>query len=141
MESTKTSAALIAVFALLCSPYAAAMKIKPGKWEFRSTTSMASPGGPREHVKTQCITDPTMTPDTLMQDMEQGCRLLESNSDGDSMSWKVNCANAGGEMTGVGNVTSSGDKLKGGMKMSMSFNGQDMHMDMTWDGTHLGACD
>jgi hypothetical protein len=88
----------------------------------------------------QCFTDPTITPETMMKDMQQDCRLLESDSDGTSMSWKVSCSGGGGEMTGVGNVTSAGDKIKGGMKMVMSFNGQEMNMDVSWAGIYIGPC-
>ena len=56
------------------------------------------------------------------------------------MKWKVSCASEGGEMLGEGNVTSKGDTLSGGMKMSMSFNGQSMDMQVDWLGKHIGSC-
>ena len=140
MQSLKISLAIITTVMLLNPAHAADMKIKPGQWEFRSTTSLPTPGGPREHVNTQCFADAKITPETLMKDMQQGCRLLESDSDGSSMSWKVSCSNSGGEMSGAGNVTVSGNTLTGAMKMAMSFNGQTMNMDMSWDGKYLGPC-
>ena len=134
--------ALIAfgVLFLAGSVDAAGMKIKTGEWEFQSQTSMPGQSGPREHVNKQCLKEETITPQTLMKDMKQDCQLLDANSSGNSMSWKVSCANNGGEMTGEGNVTGSGETLKGGMKMTMIFNGQTMNMAVSWDGKYIGPC-
>ncbi|MFT4560489.1 MAG: hypothetical protein ACI9BW_000223 [Gammaproteobacteria bacterium] len=126
---------------LLVGPTGAlAMKIKPGKWEFRSTNSMHGAGAAQEQVDQQCISDPVMRPDTLMKDMNNGCQLLDTEDATDSMSWKVTCSNAGGEMSGSGNVRREGDGLVGGMQMTMSFNGQKMDMRVGWTGKYLGPC-
>ena len=120
---------------------AAEMKVKPGKWEFVSTTNMAMMGAPRSHTNTQCLNESGVSPKTLMKDMAQGCQLLDSNTSKSSMSWKVQCQQEGGEMTGEGQVSSTGDTLQGGMNMKMSFNGQAMDMSVEWTGKHVGACD
>ena len=116
------------------------MKVKPGKWEFVSTTTMAMMGAPRSHTNTQCLSEAGVSPKTLMKDMAQGCELLDSNTSKNSMNWKVRCQQEGGEMTGEGQVSSSGDTLQGGMNMKMSFNGQAMDMSVEWSGKHVGAC-
>lgn len=140
MQSLKISLGVITTSMLFNLAHAADMMIKPGEWEFRSKTSLPTPGGPQERVNRRCFADATISPETMMKDMQQGCRFLESDSDGSSMSWKVSCSNSGGEMSGVGNVTVSGDTLTGGMKMAMSFNGQQMNMELSWDGKYLGPC-
>jgi hypothetical protein len=76
----------------------------------------------------------------MVKDMQQSYRLLESDSDGSSTNWKVSCSNNDGVIGGVGNITVSGNTLTAGMKMAMSFNGQEMNMDMGWDGEYLGPC-
>ena len=120
---------------------AAEMKVKPGKWEFVSTTNMAMMGAPRSHTNTQCLSESGVSPKTLMKDMAQGCQLLDSNTSKSAMSWTVKCQQEGGEMTGEGQVSSTGDTLQGGMNMKMSFNGQAMDMSVEWTGKHVGACD
>lgn len=117
------------------------MNIKPGKWEFRSQSSLPGAGGTQKHTNTQCITEEQLKPETMMQDMQQGCELLESKVDGDTMTWKVHCNNPGGEMTGVGHVSGSNETISGGMEMTMSFSGQQMNMNMSWDGSYVGACE
>lgn len=117
------------------------MKVKPGKWEFVSTTTMAMMGAPRSHTNTQCLKEATVSPETLMEDMAKGCELLDSEASSNAMSWKVKCLQDGGEMTGEGSVTSKGDTVEGGMNMKMSFNGQAMDMQVAWSGKHIGSCD
>ena len=136
------------IFIVMCSLLfsaseliAAEMKVKPGKWEFISTTNMAMMGAPRSHTTTQCLNESGVSPSTLMKDMAQGCELLNSNTSSNSMDWKVKCQQEGGEMTGDGRVSSTGDTLQGGMNMKMSFNGQAMDMSVEWTGKHIGACD
>jgi hypothetical protein len=139
---TTRSAAIVAYATiLLTGPTSAlAMKIKPGNWEFRSTNPMHGAGAGQEQVGEQCIRDPVMKPDTLMKEMNNGCRLTDSQNGTDSMSWQVSCSNEGGEMTGNGNVRREGDGIVGGMDMTMSFDGQKMDMKVGWIGKYLGPC-
>lgn len=140
MKLMELSLVVLGGLMLLGPVHAAEMKIKTGEWEFSSQTSMPGQGGAREHVNKQCLKEATITPETLMKDMKQDCQLLDSNSSGSSMSWKVSCSSQGGEMIGEGNVTGSGETLKGGMKMAMTFNGQTMNMAVSWDGKYVGPC-
>ena len=132
--------ALFTSLLIMSNVNAAEMKVKPGQWEFVSTTTMAMMGAPRSHTSTQCLNESGVSPKTLMKDMAQGCELLDSDTSSNSMSWKVRCQQEGGEMTGEGQVSSTGDTLKGGMNMKMSFNGQAMDMSVEWSGRHIGAC-
>lgn len=129
-----------ALLAMSVDSIAGEMKVKPGKWEFVSTTTMAMMGAPRTHTTNQCLKEAKVSPETLMKDMAQGCELLDSKASSNEMSWKVKCMQEGGEMTGQGNVTSDGDTVKGGMEMQMSFNGQAMDMQVEWSGKHIGRC-
>ncbi|MEM7465664.1 MAG: DUF3617 family protein [Pseudomonadota bacterium] len=141
MQNRSTVLAALLVVGATGTVSAAEMKVKPGKWEFASTTTMAMMGAPRTHTMTQCINESGITPETMMEEMAQGCELLDSNTSSQTMTWKVKCAQEGGEMTGEGQVVSGGDTLKGGMKMNMSFNGQAMNMSVEWSGKHIGACE
>lgn len=140
MSHAKISIALVLLLGAV-NLSAAEMKVKPGKWEFVSTTNMAMMGAPRSHANTQCLSESGVSPKTLMKDMANGCELLDSNTSKSAMSWKVKCQQEGGEMTGEGQVSSTGDTLQGGMNMKMSFNGQAMDMSVEWTGKHVGACD
>jgi hypothetical protein len=76
-----------------------------------------------------------------MRDMSEGCELINPKSDRDSKSWTFQCAGPTGQMLGTSNVRRDGDKLVGGMQMTMAFNGQSISMDVKWIGTFLGAHD
>ena len=132
------SVAFSAAILFFCGA-ASAITIKPGKWEFRSTSSMQGTGAPREQVNQQCPSDAEAKPSTLMQDMSGGCELINPKSDRDSMSSTIQCAGPTGQMSDTGNVRRDGDKLVGGMQMTMAFNGQSMNMNVKWIGTFLGA--
>jgi len=121
---------------------AAEMNIKPGKWEFHSTTSMLMPGAPRETVNQRCIDTPSMTPEMLMTGMDRGCQLTDAGTTADSMAWAVECSSDGGTSTGKGHVEkNSEDTLSGAMTMTISYKGQENTFDMRWNGTYIGPCD
>ena len=130
MHLAKTMLAGAAILSGASQAGAADMTIKPGKWEFRSTTTMPSFNAPREHVNQECFTDSTISPQRLMKDMEQGCQLLNGESDKQSMSWQVSCSQQGINMTGTGKVRTSGETLDGSMHMAMHANGQEMNIEM-----------
>ena len=120
--------------------FAEGLKIKPGKWEFISTTTMVGMGAPRQHTNTECLKDAELRPEKMMKDMNQGCQLSDTKTSSSNASWKVTCDNQGGQMVGEGQVASKGDTLTGGMDMSMSVNGQSMNMKIDWVGKHVGDC-
>ncbi len=140
MKLMELSVVLLGGLLLHSSGHAAGMQIKTGEWEFRSQTSMPGQNVARDHVDKQCLKDETITPEVMMKGMQQGCELSDFDSTAHSMSWKVQCSNKGGEMTGAGNVSGSGETLKGGMEMAMTFNGQTMNMAVSWDGKYIGPC-
>lgn len=138
MRQSRTWSIVLSVLVLINCSAVSALTIKPGKWEFRSTSSL--PGAPPEQVNEQCLSDKEVKPSTLMQDMSDGCELIDPKSDRDSMSWSITCSAPTGQMSGVGNVRRDGDKLLGGMQMKMAFNGQEMNMNVKWVGTYIGPC-
>ena len=111
MRSHLISLATI-LLAITTTTFAGEMKVKPGKWEFQSTTTMAMMGAPRTHTNTQCLKDAKVSPETMMKDMARGCELLDSSASSNAMTWKVKCNQDGGEMTGEGSVTSKAIPLR-----------------------------
>ena len=140
MQRTRQLLVLLTALSVIVCANVSALTIKPGKWEFGSTSSMQGAGTPREQVNQQCLTDAEVKPSTLMQDMSDGCELIDPKSDRDSMSWSIQCSGPSGQMSGVGNVRRDGAKLLGGMQMKMAFNGQQMDMNVKWVGTYIGPC-
>lgn len=133
---------IFATLAVVGSAAAEDMRIKPGKWEFRSTMSMMGQGKPTEHVNQDCMKEESLSPQVMMKNMQQSCELLETTSTSDSLSWNVRCAAGGNSSTGTGSVRATGDEsLSGVMDMTFSYGDQQMTMNMQWNGTYLGPCD
>lgn len=113
------------------------MQVNPGLWETKS--QVISPGGTHDNVSQDCIKDSEFSPETMM-DNNSGCSVTDSNSDAKSMQWNIQCENQGVAMTGSGHASSTGDTISGGMDINANFNGQEVTMTTTWQGTRLGEC-
>lgn len=113
------------------------MQVNPGLWETKS--QVISPGGTHDNVSQDCIKDSEFSPETMM-DNNSGCSVTDSNSDAKSMQWNIQCENQGVAMTGSGHASSTGDTISGGMDINANFNGQQVTMKTTWQGTRLGEC-
>jgi hypothetical protein len=138
-------ATALAVLALLIAtmstpPTADALKIDAGKWQF--TTTSESPMVPIPHVETdtECITDEDRSIDDFMGNNE-GCTVSDLVHTDAILSYKVSCPNGAMVMTGTANLKSTGKTLTGLMRMGMSMNGEEMTMDVKWEGKRLGPCD
>jgi len=131
-------AAAIVTFAT--QAIAGGMKVEPGKWEFRSTSVTPMATSPQLEVTTECIKDEEISPQNFMEDA-QGCTLTDSEATDSTMKWKMSCPGPGGEMTGEGEVQSTGGAIRGSMKMAMAINGQSMDFKMEWEGKRIGPCD
>lgn len=131
---------VLGIFSLANVAQAEGLKIKPGNWEFRSTLSAGGQSSPGEHVNVECLEDENLTPKTMMKNMQQGCEVIKSDSDGQRLSWQVSCTNPAGTSSGAGEVEVIGESMTGSMTMSLALNDQKMTMDMTWRGKYLGPC-
>ena len=128
------------VLALASPALADGMEVKPGKWEFKTTSQSPMAPAPKTQVETHCVTESKLDPATFMRN-SNGCRLSDTQASSSSMSWKMACKAHGGQMTGDASFRSTGTTLSGTMKMAMSFQGQKMSFEQQWEGKHLGPCD
>ena len=124
---------------VLCLAYAEGMKVKAGLWETKSIVTMPFGGDKQEHTSRDCISQSKITPEDMMKDVE-GCKILNTNVDANSMQWTISCQNAGVEMLGEGSAESAGTKITGGMNISATFDRQEMVMSTNWEGIYIGDC-
>ena len=133
------------IFLVICfifwnsNVYAEGMIIKPGLWETKSIVTLPFEGGTQEHTSQDCMQEHDITPQKLMEET-QGCTILESNVDRDSMQWKISCNSGGVEMLGEGNAESAKTTINGGMIIKASLNGQEITMTTNWQGKLIGDC-
>ena len=124
---------------MLSIVYAGGMQIKSGLWETKSFVTLPFDGGVQESTSQDCIDDSNITPEEMMKDA-QGCNILESDVDKNSMTWTISCKNNGVEMIGKGHANSDGNTVSGGMNISATVNEQDVTMSTKWEGKYIGAC-
>ncbi len=116
------------------------MKVEPGQWEFTTTTSMPMAGGAQTQVTQECVQDGEMSTDRLMEQSD-GCTVSEAEATETTLRWKITCTNAGGVMRGNAEFSTTGTEIRGVMKMAMSFGGNEMKFENTWQGKRLGPCE
>ncbi len=119
---------------------AGGMKVEPGAWEFQSTSTTPMAATPQSEITRECVKEDEISPEIFMEDAS-GCTLTDSKSNASMMKWKMTCPNPGGEMTGEAEFSSTGETIRGSMKMAMTINGQPMNFEMEWKGRRIGPCE
>lgn len=114
--------------------------VEPGMWE--TTMTMTSPMFPQPRVETttECVDTSEFSINDLMPADESDCTIVESNVDGNTLSWKMQCQMQGGSGEGSGTFKSNGDNGTGEMYMKMTVQGQSFEMQNSWEGKRTGPC-
>ena len=127
---------------LLTSPAVAenSIPIESGLWEI--TTTMTSPMSEQPQVKTtqECMDQDSISVEDISPGDGNECDTIETNVNGSTLTWSMQCSAQGGTMSGSGNFTSNGDSGHGNMQMDMSIQGQSMSMTMSWKGKRISSC-
>ena len=115
------------------------LPIDPGLWEFTSTSTNSFTGQQETETDTECVVEDEYDPATMMED-EDDCEMLESNLNGDTLTFSMSCGLQMGNMTMNGVYQSDGDTVQGTMVMEMSFGGQTMTSEGSFAGKRIGDC-
>ena len=123
--------------------------LKPGKWEFKTTSIIPMMPDPQIMTNTKCITAEDAGRDPLAAMVEEGkCRVLNKEENGNTIEFEVECD--GGtdmKMNGKGHFTANGTTASGKMEMTMNVpqmgdqGGQSMKITQEWEGKRIGNCD
>jgi hypothetical protein len=114
--------------------------MQEGLWEI--TSSMEMPGmpsmPPMKH--TQCLTKKDLVPQS--QEKAQDCKITQTGTSGNTVTWSMKCSGEEGAMEGTGKVTYSGDTFQGTMTMTMQDPEQGGKMQLTqrMSGRRVGNC-
>ena len=117
-------------------------RIKPGKWEFMTTTTMPMMPQPQTRTNTECITEEQADPLKEMTG-DSSCTIKDKSVTGSTLKWKMSCKDphGGAAMDGSGELTSQDNTVEGAMEMTMQMGGQSMTLKTAWKGKRLGDCD
>jgi hypothetical protein len=122
---------------LLVTPLFAA----PGEqWEVVSRTEMPGMAMPDSTITVCLQKGAAKDPKQLIK--QDGCEITNLKTSGSKTTWKMECDNDEGKMSGSGEITSQADSYQGVAKMSGTSQGQAINMTANYHGKRIGtACD
>jgi len=109
-------------------------------WEITNKMEMA--GMPSMPARTDKVCKPKGDRDPSKmgeQDKNSDCKVVDSKQSGNRSTWKVVCTKPE-PMTGVGDMTHSGEKFDGTIKMTGKMDGDDFTMTQILSGKKVGSC-
>jgi hypothetical protein len=115
------------------------LPINPGLWESTTTNFNPMTGQQESQTNVECEVDNYFDPAATME-QGQGCEIVESTLEGETLTFDVSCNVEGGQMNMHGKYTSDGDNAQGVMEMEISFNGQIFNSTGTWAAKRIGDC-
>lgn len=108
-------------------------------WEMTVKMDMAGMSMPA-HTSKVCRPKGDRDPTKLAEkDKESDCRATDVKNAGNRTTWKIVCTKPE-PMTGTGDVTATGDKIDGTIKMAGKIDGEDMAMTQVMSGRKVGSC-
>jgi hypothetical protein len=111
-------ALLLSALLLRAAPAIAETNIQEGLWEI--TIRMQVPGlpsNPAPVTSAHCLKDGSQVPQLLQKD--SSCRITETKTAGDSVSWKMKCEAGEGSIDGSGRMTYRGGRFDGIISLAM----------------------
>jgi len=126
---------VIALLPLFLNDMAQGQSMKEGLWEI--TMRMEMPGMSMKmppQTNTHCLTKKDMVPQKAEPGQE--CKMIKSETKGDTVSWVMECKTKEGTVVFDGRVTYKGETFDGVIKMKQS--GMDMTQNLS--GKWIGKC-
>ena len=125
--------------------------MKPGKWQFTTTTVMPMMPQPQTMSSEECITPEEAAKDPLAELVDRdGCTVTDKKISGSTLRFTMRCEQQGMVSQGQGYFTAHGDTASGKMEIKMDMpavqgmpgmTGGPMVIKTTWQGKRIGACD
>ena len=114
--------------------------IEPGLWEMTSTSTTSMSPQPQTVTENECVDQTEYSVSDLLPD-DNNCTLTESNVNGNTLSWTMQCSAPDGTTSnGGGEFTSNGGSGSGNMHMTMQYQGQTFNIQTSWKGKRIGSC-
>ncbi|MDX1607232.1 MAG: DUF3617 family protein [Candidatus Competibacterales bacterium] len=131
---------ILPLAALLLAAPAPALDLQEGLWEVTATTEAEGLPMKMQPVTTrECLTEAQAIPQP-QQDGNADCQPQNVRTEGDTVSWEMECAMQGGEASAEGAITYRGDTLTGGWRMQARAQGMTMVMNTRIEGRRVGPC-
>ena len=138
MLKSTTTILLLAAVVILAS-HAWGLDFQAGRYEIISSVRMPDITGiPPQTTITRCMTPQDPVPDQSLAD--SNCKVIEMTTEGNTVTWQVECLQEGQTMKGSGKMTYSGDRFEGTLDTVMLHPDGDMTMNTTIVGKRVGDC-
>lgn len=126
------------VFMVLAPVSAVCLDFEPGKYEITSTMEMQGMSIPAQ-TTTQCLHKKEPVPNKLTGD--QGCEISDMQTNGNTITWQMECDQKGHKVITSGEMTYSGDSFEGVMTTNMGPHEGNMTIKNQISGKRIGECD
>ncbi len=136
----RSLAVIFLMFGLvLCTSSLYALDFKPGLYDV--TTQVEMPGMPTAIppvTSRECMTKEDLIPGN--NTTESDCTLKETNQNGNTVTWKMECDQEGQKMLSEGTLTYKGDRFDGIVTVTMHTQSGPMTMKTKISGIRAGNC-
>jgi hypothetical protein len=132
----------IAGFVLAASCCVATMALAQGPDELWEVTTKVDMAGMSMPARTDKVCKPKGDRDPSKmgeKDKNSDCKMVDSKQSGNRSTWKIVCTKPE-PMTGTGDVTHTGDKFEGTIKMDGKMDGESFTMTQVLSGKKVGNC-
>lgn len=137
LKQTTTALFLLATFIL--ATHAWGIDFQEGRYEITSTIKMANvPGALPKTTITRCMSPEDPVPNQATDDAN--CQRVDMKTQGNTVTWSVECEHEGQKMKGSGKMTYYGDHFEGTIETVMMDQDGNMTMNTAVKGRRVGPC-
>lgn len=108
-------------------------------WEMSMKMEMAGMPAMPGHTTQVCKQKGNRDPYTGQQDKNSDCKVTDVKTSGNTTTWKMACTRPE-PMTGTGEMTHTGDKFNGVVRMRGKMDGENFDMTQVMSGRKVGSC-
>lgn len=138
LKKITTFLILIGIVGLVTQVWGA--DFQEGRYEITSTVKMPGmPMQPPPTTITECLTPQDPVPNQSAADAN--CKILDMKTQGNTVTWKMECNQQGQEMKSSGKMVYHGDRFEGTVDTVMGAQAGNMEMTTTINGKRIGACE
>ena len=135
----KSTTVLVLAVTIMLAPQAWGLDFQEGRYEITSSVSMPDmTGAPPQTKITRCMTPKDPLPDQSAAD--PNCKVMEMQTTGNTVTWKVECRQQGQTMKSSGKMTYQDDRFEGTVNTVMLDPDGNMTINTAIKGRRVGPC-
>ena len=133
----QTTTLLFLIASIIMAAHAWGLDFQEGRYEITSTIKMPGMNPPPTTI-TRCLTKQAPVPDQSVADPK--CKVIDMNTQGNTVTWKVACDEQGQKMRGNGRMVYHGDRFEGTVDNVIMDPDGNMTVNTTIEGKRVGPC-